>query len=361
MSKQKKDLTSIDDLGEFIHDLSEDNATRNSFDTSDLDLDSDSDSDSSFESSFSSDNEETTFETEEEDHSPPDFGSTFEVSEDDDTFDDTDDYEPAPVLREPTKTAIPKPLFEDEKPYDYEKNPPETFSEVKSFAESSTFSQSNSTEANPSFSVLIKDVRFIEDVSDILLILKDLGLLSDAEDVMKGRLMRGSLLVPRISEYAAIFLAHKLRRFDVDLQLGLSDEIHPPKHAEKPETGIVSKFNLHQNHGHQFHFDDPKLEISQIIVAATPSLEGHQVIRYLGVASEHKFLNASIVENEGSDEVPRYYQELAQKLKAHALKAHANAVVGLNYQLTPLPSEYGHSGHKYRLTCTGNLVWVNKL
>ena len=68
-----------------------------------------------------------------------------------------------------------------------------------------------------------------------------------------------------------------------------------------------------------------------------------------------------IIEDEGSEEVPRHYSELAQKLKAHAMKAHANAVIGLNYQLTPLPTEYGTSGNKYRLSCTGNLVWVNKL
>ena len=72
-------------------------------------------------------------------------------------------------------------------------------------------------------------------------------------------------------------------------------------------------------------------------------------------------LDGHIVEDESSADIPRHYSELAQKLKAHALKANANAVIGLNYQLTPLPSEYGMSGSKYRLSCTGNLVWVNKL
>jgi uncharacterized protein YbjQ (UPF0145 family) len=216
-------------------------------------------------------------------------------------------------------------------------------------------------EGNPSFSVLLKNVRFIEDVNDILAMMKELGLLADSEEQMKQRLMRGHLLVPRISEFSAIFLAHKLRRFDIDIQVGLSDEIHPPKHQESPETGLVSKSSLYQNQTHHFHFDDPKLEMSQIIISATPNLEGHQVIKYLGVASEHKMLEGDIVEDESSSEVPRYYSELAQKLKAHALKANANAVIGLNYQLTPLPSEYGIGGSKYRLSCTGNLVWVNKL
>ena len=50
-----------------------------------------------------------------------------------------------------------------------------------------------------------------------------------------------------------------------------------------------------------------------------------------------------------------------KQLKAHALKSHANAVVGLNYQLTPLPSQYGTLTNRYRLTCTGNLVWINKI
>ena len=237
---------------------------------------------------------------------------------------------------------------------------PENFSDLKKFAESTSFS-GMSAEGNPSFSVLIREVRYVEDVSDIIILLKELKLLSDPEEQVRARLMRGNLLIPRVSEYAAIFLAHKMRRFDIDIQVGLSDEIHPPRHQEAPETGMVSKHNLFQNQTHHFHFDDPKLELSQIIVAATPGLEGYQVIRYMGVASEHKMIDSQIVEDESSSEIPGYYHELAQKLKAHALKANSNAVVGVNYQLTPLPAEYGISGHRYRLTCTGNMVWVNKL
>jgi uncharacterized protein YbjQ (UPF0145 family) len=191
--------------------------------------------------------------------------------------------------------------------------------------------------------------------------LKELSLLVDSEEQTKSRLMRGMLLIPRISEYAAVFLAHKLRRFDIDIQVGHSDEIHPPKHQEVPETGIVSRHSLYQNQGHFFQFDDAKLELSQIIVAATSQLEGYQVVKYIGVASEHKMLEGYVVEDENSQEVPIHYHELAQRLKAHALKAHSNAVVGLNYQLTPIPGEYGISGTKYRLSCTGNLVWVNKI
>ena len=256
----------------------------------------------------------------------------------------------SPLIEEPT------PVYTTEAVY----KQPETFEEIKRFAEESSFTGMG-VEGNPSFSVLVRNVKYVEDVNDIIIMLKELQLLSDTEEETRKRLTRGHLLVPRISEYAAILLTHKLRRFDIDIQMGLSDEIHPPKHNEAPEAGMVSKHSLHQNQSHNFHFAHPKLEISQVIISASPTLQGYQVIRYLGVASEHRTVPSELVEDESNEEVPRYYQELAQKLRAHAVKAHSNAIVGLNYQLTPIPSEYGGSGHKYRLSCTGNLVWVNKL
>ena len=396
----KKDLTRIEDLGEYLHDLGD---SSKSFDISsfepssseptpdlpDVPEDEEPAFGSSDEDPFTSDSE-TTFESAE---FPPeettDFGTTSFTSpefnsEEEDTSTNHDDpfadsadtaafaleretpYESTSgeveTYKETEYTSISEDPLPTQEFLESESTfkSPETFADLKKFAESSNFTGMGA-EGNPSFSVLLKNVRYIEDVNDILILMKELGLMSDPEDQLRTRLMRGHLLVPRISEYAAIYLAHKLRRFDIDIQVGLSDEIHPPKHQETPETGVVSKHSLYQNQNHHFHFDDPKLEISQIIIAATPHLEGHQVIRYLGVASEHKMLDGHIVEDEGSQEIPRYYSELAQKLKAHALKAHANAVIGLNYQLTPLPSEYGTAGTKYRLSCTGNLVWVNKL
>lgn len=402
MSSNKKDLTRIEDLGEYLHALDEEETSFEptpdlpEIPTEETDFGS-ADFSSETETETETENIDTTFTTSDEpdfgssdvstfettDFGSIDFGSDFEITEEASLNQDTL-FASEPVVAE-TKSDVPtfETSFESTPKPEPKPEPdslsgpeyiapvmskaqeqvykaPENFEDLKKFAESSSFSGMGA-EGNPSFSVLLKNVRYIEDVNDILSLMKELNLLSDTEEQLKARLMRGHLLVPRISEFAAIFLAHKLRRFDIDIQVGLSDEIHPPKHQETPETGLVSKHSLYQNQNHHFHFDDPKLEISQIIVAATPNLEGHQVIRYLGVASEHKMLEGHVVEDEGSSEIPRHYSELAQKLKAHALKANANAVIGLNYQLTPLPSEYGMSGSKYRLSCTGNLVWVNKL
>ncbi len=385
--KKKKDLTRIEDLGEFLHEengteftdftLEESPSSDTSEETTDfggLDFGTTEEFAASTEETppeetkendigFSFQEETPATEDEEEEPSIADaplftedepianlveetlFGNNEPEKTRSLTFDTPDLDEP-----KPTPEYIPEPVYKQ----------PETFEEVKRFAEESTFAGMG-VEGNPSFSVLIRNVKFVEDVNDIIILMKELQLLSDSEEETRKRLSRGHLLVPRISEFAAILLTHKLRRFDIDIQMGLSDEIHPPKHHEAPEAGLTSKHTLHQNQTHHFHFDHPKLEISQVIVSATPTLQGYQVIRYLGVASEHKTVPAEMVEDEASEEVPRYYQELAQKLRAHAVKAHSNAIVGLNYQLTPIPSEYGGSGHKYRLSCTGNLVWVNKL
>jgi uncharacterized protein YbjQ (UPF0145 family) len=347
MTDKKKDLTRIEDLGEYLHEI---NSEEPSFETS---FDTPVEEVPAFETtSFDSPSEEEVPAFEE--------ATTFEGSA---TF-ETEETIANPVeevtFLEAEPEPEPTPLYAPPEPIqETAVKAPETFEEVKRFAENTSFT-GMATEGNPSFSVLLKNIRYVEDVNDILSLLKELGLLSDSEEQTRLRLMKGHLLVPRISEYAAIFLAHKLRRFDIDIQLGPSDEIHPPKHHEAPEVGLVAKSNLHQNLTHHFEFDR-KLELSDIIVSATSTLEGHQVLRYLGVASEHKMLEGDVVEDETSDEIPQHYHELAQKLKAHALRAHANAVVGLNYQLTPLPGELGHSSQKYRLTCTGNLVWVNRL
>ena len=387
-------MTRIEDLGEYLHELNQEDEESTSFEpsevpdipTAETDFSS-NDFGSSEENNFESAEEETTFGSSEDSsftsEETTDFGTTDFGSSDFSTPEETPQEDPfsledespfsdiTPVAEtELISTPEPEPFFEEEpevvpestysKPSEPSYKAPETFDDLKKFVENTSLT-GMSAEGNPSFSVLLKNIRYTEDVNDILSLMKELSLLSDPEEQIRQRLMRGHLLVPRISEYAAIFLAHKLRRFDIDIQVGLSDEIHPPKHQEAPETGLVSKYTLYQNQTHHFHFDDPKLEISQIIIAATPNLEGYQVIRYLGVASEHKMLDGHIVEDESSAEIPRHYSELSQKLKAHALKANANAVIGLNYQLTPLPSEYGMSGSKYRLSCTGNLVWVNKL
>lgn len=237
--------------------------------------------------------------------------------------------------------------------------PKENFEETRSFAENAVLAE-GPAECNPAYSVIARNIRFLEDSEEILSLLKEVGFPEDMRSQFQRQLERGTLLIPRVSEFTAIFVCHRLRRFRLDLQMGLSDLLHPPKSGQDLEKGLVSRKSMGQNQQHQFLFKGDADGARDIILSTMPQLDGHSIERYLGVASEHSFLGAEVVENETADAIHKSYDELAQKLKAHALEHKANAVVGINYQLTPMPHESAIGNYRYKLTCTGNLVWLQR-
>lgn len=259
----------------------------------------------------------------------------------------------APVFE--ATPEVPAPVIEES--FD---RPRENFAEVRSFAEHAVLADV-SAESNPPFSLMAHNVTYLEDSEDILTILREVKFPEDMLESFRKQLERGSLLVPRVSEYTAIYLAHRLRRFRLELQVGPSDILHPPRAQDDTDRGLVSKRSLSQNQHHHFNFREGVEDTKQIILSTMPHLDGYVIERYLGVASEHAFLKAEQVEDEVSGAINASYDELAQKLKGHALHHRANAVVGINYQLTPMPAENPALGHyRYKLTCTGNLVWAHR-
>jgi uncharacterized protein YbjQ (UPF0145 family) len=246
----------------------------------------------------------------------------------------------------------------EEKPEVY--TPKETFQDTKSFTEHAVLTDL-AAECNPPFSVIAKNIRYLEESEEIIALLKEIGFPEDMLSQFKRQIERGTLLVPRISEFAAIYLCHKLRHLKVDLTMGLSDILHPPRHTSELDRGLVSKRSLTQNQVHKFDFKTDTADAKNIILSTLTHLEGHTIEKYLGMATEHSFLESHLVENEASEVIHQSYDELAQKLKAHALENKANAVLGINYQLTPMPSDQGMGQFRYKLTCTGNLVYLFKL
>ena len=409
MSDQKKDLTRIEDLGEFLHELDE---TENYLDLPALPDDEESPPDLlpelpsedfamdappelsdvpeevpleeevvSEEALFSND-----FSTEE---TPPET-EAFELSSSNETEPEEQPIEFETVAEEQTvaeelEIQRPEPVQEslssislvhdfenfskDAEPAEEEKveepaevfTPKEDFAETRRFAESAVINDA-SAECNPAYSVMAKNIRFLEDSEEILALLKEAGFPDDMRAQFKRQIERGTLLVPRVSEFTAVYLCHKLRRFRLELTMALSDLMHPPKKAQDIDRGLVSRKSLGQNSQHQFQFKGDADSARSIILSTLPHLDGHAVDRYLGVASEHTFLDSQIVENETAEAIHKSYDELALKLKGHALHNKANAILGINYQLTPMPTDMGSMGHyRYKLTCTGNLVWLHKL
>ena len=255
--------------------------------------------------------------------------------------------------------------------------PRENFEDLKKFANSLSYGDVSSP-GNPPFSLVIKDIRYTDDAQDILRILREHGLINpeNEKDFSTG-LEQGAILIGQLSEYSAIFLAHRLRRFDLDISIGLSDEIHPSKSYEREGRGLTTKDQLYQNKKSNFNLERTPLNPNDIIVATTPSLPGYKVERYIDVITEHLVISEedlrqassassrpSEISVEQSDKeelssdyhigLSQVYYALMQELKPRAYKLGGNAVLGINFSLTTLAGS-----EDYKITCAGNVAWIN--
>jgi uncharacterized protein YbjQ (UPF0145 family) len=245
----------------------------------------------------------------------------------------------------------------------------EIFEDVRKFNESLTYGKVTGA-ANPPFSIIVKDIRYKEDAEDILLILKDAGIVTDTnEEQYKKSMQNGSALISQISEYSAVYLTHKLRRFDVNLLMGLSEEVHPPKSYRDPKVGLVGKEQLMQNRREMLDLSESKIDMSSILLTTTPTVQDHQIMKYLGVATEYAVVSENQIKaSKASEEelaldapnMNEIYKELANRLRPQALKLGGNAVVGMTYQLVPLvPEDPEDERGLYKVTCTGSVVVVS--
>ncbi|PIK15500.1 hypothetical protein [Halobacteriovorax sp. JY17] len=347
----------------------------NSFGDFDSSNDFSSTSDFSSEVSFENDDEEDT--EEDEDNNDQEFSSSFD-SEEDDEEEDEDDFnndieeDQAPEIISPPTPPIATATYIDRS---------EKFEDVKSFAKNITYGKIASG-GNPPFSIILRNVKFEEDVEDILIILNEHELVGESsEDQMRQSLEGGSLLISQISEFAAIYLTHKFRRFDLDVQMGLSDELHPSKSYESDSVGLISKSRINQNKSETNRIDKSKVNLEGIIISTTPTLENYKIVEYLGIVSDfiivsedeltndeelseyHERVAKGHVDQEDSEEdiseidlkisQSVIYSDLSEKLKPICIKKNGNAIVGINYQITPLSD-----GSKYKISCSGSAVWI---
>ncbi len=241
----------------------------------------------------------------------------------------------------------------------------ENFNEVQQYARSLTYGAMTQG-GNPPFSIVLRHIKYQEDCEDILIIMRDHGLVNDdSEKEMKRALESGSLLVSQLSEYSAIYLAHRLRRFDLELQLGLSDELHPSKSYGREQERLINRTSLKQNHHESFQASTHSIDLNSIIITTSATLPGQQVLRYLGVITEHALVDEAQLQklsiDNNSDETSEIYDLLAQRLKGKVLRKGGNALLGLNYQLTPMANSMGDHKIAYKVTCSGTAVFLSDM
>ncbi len=244
----------------------------------------------------------------------------------------------------------------------------ENFQDLRDFSEAMSYGNV-SMGGNPPFSLLLRGVRYREDAERILTILREHELCNqENEKVLWSSLENGNLLIAQISEYSAIYLAHRLRRFDVDIQVGLSDEIYPSKHYPQEERGLISKHSLKQNINENADLTSNMVDTENIILTTATAPAGYRIHHYIQVVTAHSLLERKELEDlqknwpqeEKGNPLPlnELCKELAEQLKNDAFKKGANAVIGINYQITPLTAEQESDRMTYKIVCAGDAVWL---
>jgi len=286
----------------------------------------------------------------------------------------------------------------------------EDFQELRDFGNAITYGLVK-TGGNPPYTLILRNIKYEEDAQDILILLREHGLVTDEnESITEQGLQNGHLLISQISEYSAIYLAHKMRRFHVQIRLGLSEQLHPTKSYTHDNKGLVSKYNLRQDRREAMEMERSMVDIEDILISTTTSLDGYDVVQYMKVLSAHYLISQYELENlhknsrpaDNQEDNPKYafdnfhqtlqathleqssdtspenedenilqqynlglediYSELADDLRNQAFKIEANAIVGLNYSISPimLTPKHGDSAQMhYKITCTGNAVWIS--
>ena len=411
MSDDKNDLTRIEDLSEFVHQLDndldsqlDDGGSKGSLPATPVDIDTLDEQESSFSDDFSSTDIEISDLTEptepdfqlsssdldivdssETEEVPfassiDDFATSSEFNTEEDLNTTDDDFSSPPieedevvieeVLTVPTSSTQPPPPI----------SPPETFKDIRQFAHNISYGQVTRA-GNPPFTLLIRDISYTDDIEDIKIILTEYGLYTDEnKQLVDKSLSNGSLILPQLSEFSAIFLANKLRRFSGDIQLGLSEEIHPSKGVNKQFKGLISKENLLRNTHAGKNLQREQFSINSILLTTTPTIHGQEIRDYLGITTadiivpEKFFKNDGIHSSNTTSEVhdilenftigsSSFYHELIEKIKLQAYELGANGVVGVTYIVTPLIQleNSEKTATNYKIIATGSAVFIQQI
>lgn len=316
------------------------------------------------------------------------FGEVTEESMLEDSLDDHQDHsnevldDDIDLGYDDRATTVSEPIYT---------NTSEKFEDVKSFAQNFSYGKVSLGGGNPPYTIIARNIKYQDDAENILDILREFGIINEQNEKDTQKAMEfGALIIPQISEYTAIIIAHKLRRFDLDLEVGLSDEVHPSKSGEGNPRGLLKKDSLKQNRSESLKLTDLNTSIKDIIISTTAAIPGYFVESYIGVQTtfavveeaeleklqyveksqrEHTELfdyNNSEVSTEKifqdyHNSFELLYVDLTAQLKQKAFAQHANALLGLTFQLSPLQFERSHARvNAYQITCSATLAIVGR-
>lgn len=388
--KKKGDLTRIQDLSEFVHgddpdvdalfdsdpDLEENpTAINNEEDDLFIDLDSSEEVVSDEGTSPQEDFEEFQGEFQEKFQDAPneesipfiDFENEDERSSEESFLEEREeatfsDLEPeektSEDLEQEDEVLIKEKNDSKDSPAEDFSSTREDFKDVRAFAEQISYGDIHSG-GNPPFSLAIRNI--FDEGEEIYSILQQHGLVTPTtEATLKEGLKKGAILISQISEYSAIYLSHKLRRFNIDIQMGMSHEIHPTDSYPQDKKGQSTGEGLKRNKAFTQTLKEDILGPQEIMTSTENRPKEYEIYRYLDVVMEEISVgpNELDLDSEESQFAP-LYQQVISKIKHKAHKLGANAVIGINFQIIS-PNDGQLAPQSMRIVGTGNAVILTK-
>lgn len=359
MGNTKEDFTSIDQLGEFIHD-----------------------EDPNLDEQFATVVQESSpiEPLEEVEEFRPNLDHLNDFSTPPEVQPELQLDEPAEVVSEfiPEFPEIPEEAVEPEEPEE-----PEIFEkielpvvkeikeEIKNYVETLPIKEhaTPNFSQGPFFSIILREIDSNELQKKVLQILDEtVSLPFEQRRVMDQTISTKRLLIPQIPEYCAIILFHQLKKLPISIQVGYSHEIFLPEHETNISQSIhkSSIYTFLQNKKLEVNIEAYQLTINDIMVTSMNIFEGYQIKEYFGVHTQQKIFNSQeILQNNNDGQ--SLYTELITKLKEKAITLKANAIVGLQCFLSPIQNNQTkgllHSLEQttyYQANCLANVVWVQK-
>ena len=255
---------------------------------------------------------------------------------------------------EPTRATAITPSPEPTKP---------NLDSVKSFGEKIIIGKPK-IDANPPFSMLItnKSKKFSDDLK------KELQTILENEDLgiqfndLVIQFETGKILLPQISEYAAVFIAQRIRDLVDNIELDLASEIFKSDSlADEPTEQIFNDAEMLEARTEEVHDigAEPTKE-SDLFSTNLGEIAGFQVTRVLSIISHSEVISATIAENQHSQDFENLSDKLTKILIKKAFDLGAHGILGISYSLKPLESGMdkgsGVIDRAYRVLATGTAV-----
>ena len=261
-------------------------------------------------------------------------------------FAPADDFAPNADAPDPQSARVPEPQARASAPESRGDSPKRSgMNQVKDFADAVAIGKPLVQAAFP-FSVMIRGHLNAHEKDKLLDLLsrENLGI---REVDLDPQFAAGRVLIPRISEYAAVLLVQTLRSSRAGIIMGPSDSIFATDDTRGDSTSPSESRRVHL----QEYSSDSQHPAEDMPLSTLNELPKREPYSVIDVVSASAALKSSAVEANTTSDYQELLENLQREIKYKAFRRGADAIVNFKSQLQSL-----NGPTHYRVSVTGTAV-----